>query len=124
MTSIFKIKMKDTKEIIAELFDSVKDLIQTQYDILMLTFTVQLSKLVGSILGKLVFIIFMLIGIFFGSIALAFYIGSKSGDTFKGFAYVAAGYVLIGLIALFIRTSWLKKIFLKTFANQIYNNEE
>lgn len=116
--------MKDTKDIIAEFFDSVKDYIETQYNILLLTFTVKLAKVVSELLGKIIFILFLFVGIFFGSIALAFFIGEKSGNTFKGFAYVAAGYVVIGLSALLIRRSWLKKLFLKIFANQIYNNEE
>ena len=115
--------MKDSKEHISGLFDLLKEYMQTQMDIITLTLTNQLANIAAALTGKLIFIAFFISGVFFASVALAFYIGEQTGDAFKGFAIVAAGYFIVGIIALLIRSSWVKSVFLKMFAQQLYNNE-
>lgn len=115
--------MSEAKKSFDELFENLKEYLQTKLDIFSLTFSEKLSNILSTLILKSFFLIFFSIGLFFGSIALALYIGQLTNNTMLGFLIVGGGFMAIAMCFLFVSEQWLRKIFFKIFINQFYQEK-
>ena len=107
---------------IEELTDSVKQYLLLNLAILKLESTKQVSLIGASVASTLIIGTTVFLLIFTLSIGLGFYLSALLGDTYSGFAIVAAFYLLLAIVLFAgrkllierpVRTKIIRKILLK-----------
>lgn len=120
--------MNEQKERLMQLVDDVKEYINVRLKILTLTISEVSSKVLASILANGAMIFFILLFIFFGSIAAGFALGEWLGSVALGFTIVAGLYLLIALIIQLTKAKLIEKplinTFIKLFVKNLSDDEE
>jgi len=92
-----------------ELTDSVKQYLLLNIEILKLEATNQISVIGSSVVSSLVIGISAFLFVFTLSIGLGFYLSALLGDSYSGFALIAAFYFLLVIILLVSRKKMIEK---------------
>ena len=96
------------------LTDSVKEYIETNYELVKLQVIDHTSDIISALIGMLIFGILLFIFIVFGSLYAAFYLTDLIGIDNIGFAVVGGFYLLVAILFLFNRK--------KLIENRVCNN--
>lgn len=106
---------------IVELTENLKSYIGTTYELVKLEAT-ERSAVVGSgLIGGLLLGVISVLLIFFASLWTGFYLSHRLGDSYSGFAMVAAFYLLAGIILVCGGKEILEKNIRNRIINKILN---
>ncbi len=83
---------------IKQITSELKEYVETRLDLVVLNVGEQVTKWLGESIQKLIGFTVLGVGLFFGMIALAIYVGELIGNEALGYLIVAAPLILIGLI--------------------------
>ena len=110
-----KEKKEEIKDTLSDLTTHANEYFNTFYRLQVLNLTKKTTDLTANILGGLISVVLGMFVLFFGSVALAWWVGDLLGSRAGGFAAVAGFYALVAIIILAIR----KKIVFPFFRNLI-----
>ena len=96
------------------LTDSVKEYIETNYELVKLQVIDHTSDVISAVIGMLIFGILLFLFIVFGSLYAAFYLTDLIGIDNIGFAVVGGFYLLVAILFFFNRK--------KLIENRVCNN--
>ncbi len=109
---------------IEKLFGDVKEYIDTRLQLSKLQAVEQGSRLASAATVSFLLLIFFSLVIFFGSMALAYYLGRELGDIALGFLAVSGFYLLIGIVIYVGRNKWINRPMTNLFIRKMLNNHE
>lgn len=105
----------------------LKRQLELKIDLLSLQVGENVAKAAATIVTRGILILIALLFVVFATIALAFYLGTVFNSLWQGFLVVAGGYLLIGLIAFFIKDGVIEDSLVNVFVRILYkgkNNEQ
>ena len=109
---------------IEEITERLKSYFSTNYEIIKLKsierFTVILADLISDFLVGLVVFLF----VFFLSLWAGYYLSTRIGDNYSGFAIVAGFYLLVGFIMIVLRRKVVEKPLRNKIIRKIFSNNE
>lgn len=91
------------------LTEDVKQYLKLNVEILKLEAISHVSTLGSSLLSSLILSVAVILFLFSASLALGFYLSALLGDTFSGFAIVAAFYLLLSIVLFAIRKKIIER---------------
>jgi uncharacterized RDD family membrane protein YckC len=94
---------------IEELSETLKNYVTTNYEIIKLEAAKSTSAIGSSLISGICIGLIVILFIFFLSLGAGFYLSAVLGNTYAGFAIVAAFYLLLGLILIAGRKSLMEK---------------
>lgn len=115
---------RDEDNNIEKLFNEVKDYIDVRLDLAKLQAVEQGSKLASAMTTGFILVLLFTLVVFFGSAALALYLGKLSGNYALGFAEVAGGYFLLAIIIYSGRHRWINRPMTNMFIRKTLNHDE
>lgn len=107
---------------IEETVDSIKDYVNTQYELTVLKGADKLSRFSSGFLSVIPITFFIMLIITLLSFGLALYLNTLFGDLFTGFLIVSAAYTLIVVILLAVRKSILVKPIRDLIVKELFKN--
>lgn len=107
---------------IEELTDTVKQYVLLNIELLKLEATKQVSTIGSSVVGALIVGIAAFLFVFTLSIGLGFYLSALLGDSYSGFAIIAAFYFLLVIILFLGRRKHIEKPLREIIITKILEN--
>lgn len=107
-----------------ELITMLKDYVETRLELTKLQFTDKAGGVAGNSTAFIIILLFGLLVIMFGSLAMAIVISEHFGKGYIGFLLVAIFYLVIGSVIYFFRDKLISKPVTDTFINKILNEED
>ena len=114
--------MLDTK--VESLSESVKEYVKIQYDILRLQLTDKFASLGSTMISDLVLIFVSLIGLFFLSVSLGFYLSLVFASNTIGFLILGGIYSLLALVCVLFRKKIVKDPMKDKLINELLKDKE
>ena len=96
-------------EKIEALTDSLKEYVDTNYELIKLEVIDHSSRIISGIVAALAITIILILFAFFGSVYAAFYLSDLLGIDHIGFAIVSVFYLLLALLIYFNKKSLIEK---------------
>lgn len=107
--------MDDLGKRIKNVTHELKDYIETKLELTLLNVGGQISYWIGKSIQSLVGYTILAIGLVFGMMALAIYLGEVLDEMWAGYAIVASPFIIIGLIFVIVKP----KAIVRSIQNQI-----
>lgn len=104
-------------ETIVQLIDALKHQGTIRLELLKLDATAKIVKLLTTIIAIAVLLVLLTAALLFLSLAASFFIGSLIDSIILGFLCVALFYILLFIIILSKRKSWIERPLVKIFAS-------
>jgi hypothetical protein len=111
----------EAQQTIYDLFEKAGGYLETKVDLLKLQAVNKSSKVISSLVSRMVIIMIVFLFILTLSLGLSFWIGEALGKVYYGFFIVAGFYALTGLLIYLFRNTWLKKPVGDTLIKQMLN---
>lgn len=111
-------------EEINDAVDDVKEYINLRMQLIQLNVTEKVSVALSNLISIGAAIIFFVLFFIFGSFALSYWLGNVFNSNAAGFGALAAFYLLIGLIILWLGKTTLRKKLINLFIDQFTNDEQ
>lgn len=109
---------------VKQITNELKQYVETRLDLLVLNIGEQITKWLGESIQKLIGFTVLGIGVFFGMIALAIYIGELLGNVAIGYLIVSAPMILIGLLLASAKPKGIAKSIQNQFMDGILKSIE
>jgi hypothetical protein len=97
------------QEKVEELVDHIKEYAGTQYELAVLKASDKSSQLLAGLTAIVVVAFIVVLALILLSFGLAFYISDKMGNHHSGFIIVGSGFLLIALIILAFKKSFIER---------------
>ncbi|MFI5218579.1 MAG: phage holin family protein [Bacteroidia bacterium] len=114
----------EEKNKIEELTGSIKQYVETRFDIIVLNLQDRISDVLSSVAATISVIVLGLFFILFLSAGLAWVIGLQLGNIATGFFSIAGVYLLLGLLVIANRDKWIKLPLINEFLKKVNINEK
>lgn len=114
----------EEKNKIEELAGSIKQYVETRFDLIVLNLQDRVSDVLSSVAATISVIVIALFFILFLSAGLAWVIGLKLGNIAAGFFIMAGVYLLMGLLVITNRNKWIKLPLINEFLKKVNINEK
>ncbi len=95
----------DTPKIVGK----VKEYLEVRKELAILSAVEKGSQLFSNLLTDGLVVLFGVLGIFFGSLALCFYLSELIGNTYSGFLIVTGFYFLLAIIIYAVKDKYMEK---------------
>lgn len=106
------------------LISKLKRQLELKVDLLSLEIRENIAKAAATIVTRGILILFTLLFLGFASVALAFYLGTVFNSLWQGFLAVAGGYLLIGLIAFFMKDGFIEDSLINVFVRILFKEKK
>lgn len=114
--------MQEEPTKIEETVDSIKDYLNTRYELVTLRAADKLSRVTSNVLSYLPIIFLVVLTIVMASVGLSLYLNQVLQSDFSGFFVVGGVYLLTGLILVLIRKDSLAKPFRNKIIRELFRN--
>lgn len=111
-------------EEINDAVDDVKEYVNLRMQLIQLNVTEKVSVALSNLISIGAAIIFFVLFFIFGSFALSYWLGNVFNSNAAGFGALAAFYLLIALIILWLGKTTLRKKLINLFIDQFTNDEQ
>src|SRR3569832_2835808 len=81
---------------------------EESFNLLLINLYEKVSRMISGATAAVIFAVFGIIVLLFGSIGLAIWVGKLLDETFLGFFIVAGFYLLIAFFLFYMRDKWIK----------------
>lgn len=109
---------------VKQITNELKQYVETRLDLLVLNIGEQITKWLGESIQKLIGFTVLGIGVFFGMMALAIYIGELLGNVAIGYLIVSAPMILIGILLASAKPKGIAKSIQNQFMDGILKSIE
>lgn len=113
--------MPDIKTSFENLTGVVKNYLNTSRDLLVMTASDKVSKIITAVITAIVTLLLSLFFLFFISFGFAVALGEMMDKMYAGFLIVAGIYLLIGLILFFVKRKVIQEPILLKLVNEFRN---
>lgn len=100
--------MLDNPTTVDLLFQKVTNLFNTSINLTKLKLIQTSTDLLANFMAYFVFVLFILLGLAFGSIALASWLNVVYHSQSLGYFIVSLGYLLLAILAFIVKITWIK----------------
>ncbi len=116
--------MSEVRQAFEGFFDDVRDYVNTRVDLATFLATEKAAEVLSSLVTKGALILVFIIGFIFLNISLSLYVGTLINSAAVGFLIVAGFYILVGIILIVIKDTWLKNPILNSFIKQMHKRND
>jgi uncharacterized membrane protein YbhN (UPF0104 family) len=102
--------------------DKVREYFQIQKELALLTAAEKGSQLFANLITTVLVVLFGILGLFFGSLALCFYLSELIGNSYAGFLIVTGIYLLLAIIIYAIKDKYLEKHIINAAIKKIFSD--
>lgn len=106
-----------------ELISQLKNYINTEIELVKLTFAEKVSKIFSQFIAVLLVGVIFLFFIIFFSVALGYLLGQWLGQMWIGFLIIAVLYLLIGIITWLLREKLIRIPIMNAIIRQLFSKE-
>lgn len=110
--------MEQPKSKVANIIDNAKELLQKKTDLFLLGVADKASKVISSIAVVVLLAAIGIFILFFGGVAIAWWLGERIGSIPMGFTFVTLFFVLLFILAM----TYFKKVIQYSVINAIIKN--
>jgi uncharacterized membrane protein YqjE len=114
---------EETNQSNQDIVSLIKEYIATRIEIVKLSVIERVTTVLPVVIISAVLVVLITLGVIFGSVTLALYIGDQLGSNTKGFGIVTLIYLVLGLIIYFIKDGVEKKL-TDSFVKNIFRSKE
>ena len=115
--------MENSAKTIEDLIEKAESYARTSLELTKYKTVNKSAEIFSSLAVKLTIILFMVIVSLLANIGLALWIGEMLGEEYYGFFIVAGFYLLLALLFLIFRNSWIKKPVSDFIINSVLKEE-
>ncbi len=115
--------MEDKELDVREIAGKVKDYLEVRKELAILSAVEKGSQLFSNLLTDGLVVLFGVLGIFFGSLALCFYLSEVMGNTYSGFLIVTGFYFLLAIIIYAVKDKYMEKHIINAVIKKFFMNK-
>jgi hypothetical protein len=101
----------------------IKEYVRIRKELVILTAVEKGSQLFANLLTAILVVLFTVLTVLFGSLALGFYLSEIMGNTYSGFLIVAGFYLLIVLIVYLTKDKYLEKRIINNIIKKFFKDK-
>ena len=107
-----------------KIIEKVKDYVEVRKEIAILSAVEKGTQLFANLVTDGLVLLFGVLAILFGSLALGFYLSELLGDTYSGFLIVTGFYFLLAIIIYAIKDKYVEKHIIDAVIKKFFRNRK
>ena len=107
-----------------KIIEKVKDYVEVRKEIAILSAVEKGTQLFANLVTDGLVLLFGVLAILFGSLALGFYLSELLGDTYSGFLIVTGVYFLLAIIIYAIKDKYVEKHIIDAIIKKFFRNRK
>lgn len=116
--------MEDQELDAQEVIGKVKEYIEVRKELVILTAVEKGSQLFSNLLTDGLVVLFVVLAILFGSLALGFYLSELIGNSYAGFLIITGFYFLLAIIIYSVKDKFLEKRIVNGVIKKVFTDRK